>query len=256
MTTTNTEPPYAESRHVDSLDDCIFYHACDIPGIGEIKADWDLRACIDAYLGNFDFTGKRVLDVGTASGYLTFEMEKRGADVLSFDMASGRQWDCVPFATMTPEWDALLDRLEKSDQKLKNSYWLAHRLLASKARAYYGNIYEPLPETVGDIDVAVFGMIITHLRDPFGAFCAMLPRVRETVIVTSQFLPGDQRSALFAPSIENQQIHAFWVPTRNCVAEMLRIHGFELDRMVPSFPHCSVEGYQNGECTAIVASRR
>jgi predicted nicotinamide N-methyase len=38
---------------------------------------------VDPYLGNFDFVGKRVLDVGAASGFLTFEMEKRGAEVVA-----------------------------------------------------------------------------------------------------------------------------------------------------------------------------
>ncbi len=68
----------------------------DIPGAGEVKGHWDLRDCIKPYLGDYDFKGKRVLDVGAASGFLTFSMEKQGADVVSFDMASGAQWDVVP----------------------------------------------------------------------------------------------------------------------------------------------------------------
>ena len=69
----------------------------DLPGFGEVGKGWDLRKTIDDYLGHFDFRGKRVLDVGTASGFLTFEMEKRGAEVVSFDMASRAQWQLVPF---------------------------------------------------------------------------------------------------------------------------------------------------------------
>lgn len=65
---------------------------------------WDLRPAIDEYLRRFDFRGKRALDVRAASGYLTFEMEKRGASVVSFDLSDGGDWDCVPFAH--PDFDS------------------------------------------------------------------------------------------------------------------------------------------------------
>ena len=70
------------------VDECYFYHHMDLPGLDEVGKGWDLRETINEYLGGYDFRGKRVLDVGTASGFLTFEMEKRGAEVVSFDMAS------------------------------------------------------------------------------------------------------------------------------------------------------------------------
>ncbi len=255
-TDTVTNSAYAEPRHVENLDDCQFYHTIDLPEVGEVEAHWDLRECIDDYLGQVDFQGKRALDVGTASGFLTFEMEKRGAEVVSFDMASGRQWDNVPFASMADRMPTVLDRLEESAEKLKNSYWLAHRLLGSNAKAHYGNIYEPLPDSLGEFDVALFGMIFTHLRDPFGALSAILPRVRETVILTNHFLGAEQPIAVFSPSNENQQLHAFWVPSKTCVAQMFEIHGFELDRIVPCVPGCSVPDYDTSNCAAMVASRR
>ena len=87
---------YSQPLVVESPEDCYFYHRFDLPGLGTVGGDWDLRSCIDAYLGNYRFSGKRVLDVGTASGFLTFEMEKRGATVVSFDMEDGGQWNVVP----------------------------------------------------------------------------------------------------------------------------------------------------------------
>lgn len=49
----------------------------DVPGHGTIQGEWDLRGSVDKYLGHFDFTGKRVLDVGAASGILSFYIEKK-----------------------------------------------------------------------------------------------------------------------------------------------------------------------------------
>lgn len=79
------------------IEACYFYHYMNLPGVGEVGTGWDLRETVDDYLGNLDFKGKRVGDVGTASGYLTFAMEERGAEVVSFDMADGAQWNVVPF---------------------------------------------------------------------------------------------------------------------------------------------------------------
>jgi 2-polyprenyl-3-methyl-5-hydroxy-6-metoxy-1,4-benzoquinol methylase len=84
-TVISIEFKYAEPLHVKNVAECYFYHHMDLPGLKEVGKGWDLRKTIDDYLGHFDFRGKRVLDVGTASGFLTFEMEKRGAEVVSFD---------------------------------------------------------------------------------------------------------------------------------------------------------------------------
>ena len=53
--------PYAEPREVTSLDECYFYHSMEIPGYGFVRGPWDHREGVDAYLGNVDLQGKRVL---------------------------------------------------------------------------------------------------------------------------------------------------------------------------------------------------
>ena len=52
----------------------------EIPGHGLVTGQWDLRGGVDDYLGKVAFAGQRVLEIGPASGFLTFEMEKRGAE--------------------------------------------------------------------------------------------------------------------------------------------------------------------------------
>src|SRR5262245_3087972 len=72
-------------RHVVRPEDCDFYHAIELPGLGLQKGRWDLRRDPAAYFGHEDVAGKTVLDVGTGSGFIGFEMEKRGASVIAFD---------------------------------------------------------------------------------------------------------------------------------------------------------------------------
>ena len=62
--------PYARPRGVPRLEDCAFYHSVDLPGHGFQPGLWDLRGNVDAYFGHVDVAGKRVLEVGTANGFL------------------------------------------------------------------------------------------------------------------------------------------------------------------------------------------
>src|SRR5947208_14433682 len=87
---------YGRPRIVTSLDDCHFYHTMELPGWGLVLGDWDLRAGVDPLLGYQEFAGQRVLEVGPASGFMTFEMERRGAEVVSVELPDDPGWDFVP----------------------------------------------------------------------------------------------------------------------------------------------------------------
>jgi hypothetical protein len=172
---------YEQPRFVEDVNDCYFYHTTDLPGIGTIEGNWDLRENLAAYLGNVDFQNKRVLDVGCASGSLSFYMEKNGAEVVSFDLDKNGNWDIVPFA----KWQdrkLLANKYKMIIDRLNNSYWLTHRLLNSKAHVVYGSVYN-IPDEIGPVDIAVYGSILLHLRDPFFALQNGLKLTKKTVIV-------------------------------------------------------------------------
>ena len=77
---------FAEPEAVASADDCYFYHVMEIPGHGLVGGEWDLRAGVDDYLGGVDLSAQRVLEIGPASGFLTFHMETAGAAVVSIEL--------------------------------------------------------------------------------------------------------------------------------------------------------------------------
>ena len=66
---------------INSIEECNFYHSTDIPGLGLVEGQWDLREGFDEYLGGYDFAGKRVLEIGPATGFLTFRIEKTAHQV-------------------------------------------------------------------------------------------------------------------------------------------------------------------------------
>ena len=247
---------FADPRQVDRPEDCFFYHRLEVPGLGVVGEQWDLRACIDDYLGRFDFRGKRVLDVGTAGGYLTFAMEQRGAEVVSFDMADGAQWDIVPHIHLQSKLPQIRSECRTVHQRLQNAYWYTHKKLGSKARAYYGNVYD-LPAELGTFDVAVFGMIVSHLQNPFQALYSASRLVTGSIIVTNEMrTDADRPLARFIPSPENKESMAWWLLSQQCLEQMLAVLGFKVHRAVPSRPLCMVatDGIER-RCTALVAQR-
>ncbi len=66
---------------------------------------------------------------------------------------------------------------------INNAYWFCHRAFGSSARVVYGSVYD-VPESIGPVDVATFGSILLHLRDPFRALSSALRLVRDTVVIT------------------------------------------------------------------------
>ena len=170
--------PYAAARVVTDPADCFFYHSMDIPGCGEVVGQWDLRPNVDAYLGGVDLRGKRVLEVGTANGFLCLHMEKQGADVVACDLSEQHSWDVVPFADHQPDGQS-----RNLIRRLNNAYWLAHHANKSRAKVVYTPAYA-IPEAIGQVDVATFCSVLLHLRDPFAALAAGSRLTRDLVIVT------------------------------------------------------------------------
>lgn len=210
------------------LDDCTFYHTIDLPGVGLQVGQWDLRKTIDPYIGRLDFSGKRVLDVGAANGYLTFEMERRGADVVAFDLPVGANWDIVPFAGLEQRVADMRAFYEAAVPRRTSAFWLGHDLFRSKAKLYLGNIYQ-LPSSLGQFDIAMLGMILGHLRDPFGALMSISRLVKHTIIVTEVALNHEGAFAYFIPDVaEPHDTASWWATSEDLRARMLGVLGFEL----------------------------
>jgi SAM-dependent methyltransferase len=172
---------YAAPRKIDDIDSCYFYHTIDLPDVGTVEGNWDLRQNIKSYLGNIEFKGKRVLDVGCANGALSFYMEKQGAEVISYDLDKNGDWDVVPFAKCRDYDDISLQRKAHID-KLNNAFWFSHSLLKSKAKVVYGSVYE-IPDAIGFVDISVYGSILLHVRDPFLALQNGLKLTKDTVVI-------------------------------------------------------------------------
>ncbi len=228
--------PWLEPKVVTSEDECYFYHTMDIPNCGLVQGEWDLRGRESVYLGHVDFRGKRVLEIGTASGHLCFSMEKMGAEVVAYDLSDGCEWDIVPYRGFDHE-EYLSNRKERI-RRLHNGFWFAHRAFNSQAKVVYGTTYQ-IPDNIGQFDVCTFGCVLLHLRDPFLALQRATAHVRQTVIVTDVLptLEGgmfliNPRWVNFLPNAERSSPPGtWWGLTPGVISEFLRVLGFMHTKM-------------------------
>jgi tRNA (mo5U34)-methyltransferase len=86
-----------------------------------------------------DLTGARVLDIGCAEGFFSFEAERRGArEVVAID--------------------SFPDSIRRFN--------LCRAALGARATAYLANVYELSPRTFGTFDLVLFYGVLYHLRHP------------------------------------------------------------------------------------------
>ncbi|MFX0201033.1 MAG: class I SAM-dependent methyltransferase [Candidatus Hodarchaeota archaeon] len=225
----DTENIYARQRVVTDINECYFYHTIDLPGFGTIEGNWDLRAGLNQYLGGVHFRGKRVLEIGTANGLLCFEMERRGAEVIAFDLSKDYKWDLIPFAQYDYQKTAREHR-EVID-RLNNAFWFCHRVYNSRAKVVYGNAYN-IPDEIGPVDIVIYGSILLHLRDPFLALQGGLRFARECVIITevlrNQAVESTGPYMQFLPDHRKVEPKDTWWDLRpEVIVRMIGVLGFE-----------------------------
>jgi SAM-dependent methyltransferase len=248
---------FAAPRFVDRLEDCFFYHAMELPGFGLVPAHWDLRGRYDDYVGGVDVAGKSILDVGTATGFLSFEAEKRGASrVLSFDQNDGAQQKFLPFKDKPyyrdhAQW---ADRYRAEIERWKNAYWLSHRLLGSKAEVFYGDIYD-LPAELGEFDIAIVGSVLEHLSDPITALGSISRLTKERIIVVTPLLDTDEPIARFEGRAEKPEADfTWWTYSSGVYREVFGMLGFGIEK-ISRATYYYMYGDRSEERATIVAKR-
>jgi len=153
-----------------------FYHAFDLSNGLHIPGDWDISRDIASYRLP-DLRGRRVLDIGPASGWFSFYFESLGADVTVVETRGYGDFDVYGESHYTGSQGRPADRsIDGRDiwfGPVSDSFWAMHHLLASKVKYVNGRIYEVGPELFPEpFDLVFVGALLPHLRDPIGALRA------------------------------------------------------------------------------------
>ena len=192
-------------QQVEQLSRHSSYHSLEladgtvIPGLIGIDA---LKARIRSFPIPEDLRGKRVLDVGAASGWNSFEMERRGADVVAVD--------CVEF----------------------EEFHMARALLGSKVDYRIMDVDELTPESVGRFDYVLFFGVLYHLRHPLLGLERICSLTTEAAFVESFVTDaGPDPSApctleFYETNELGGQIDNWCGPNTNCLMALCRAAGF------------------------------
>jgi tRNA (mo5U34)-methyltransferase len=149
-------------------DGTLIQGVCDLPGLKNRIAQFPIPE---------DLRGKRVLDIGTWDGWFSFEMERRGADVVAIDC-----WDNPRFREM-------------------------HARLDSRVRYLQMDVYELEPKTIGRFDIVLFMGVLYHLKHPLLALERVCSVTSDLAAVDSFVLQEKHRPGA---NVEHRPIMEFY----------------------------------------------
>jgi tRNA (mo5U34)-methyltransferase len=164
-----------------------------------------------------DLSGARALDIGCNAGFYTFELARRGADVLAIDI---------------------------DEHYLRQARWAAEQFgLSDRVTLRRMGVYDLAGLDAEPFDVVLFLGVLYHLRHPLLALDAVSALTGGTLVVQTLTMPGEERLATPADlSIDDRgQLRRpgwpamafiehelagdptnWWAPDAACVEAMLR----------------------------------
>ncbi len=197
-----TDPNQEQLQALDRLG---WYHSMELPD-GRVIAGFQsiehLRDRIAQFPIPADLHGKRVLDIGAWDGWFSFEMERRGAEVMAIDA--------------TPH----------------ERFRIARELLGSKVEFRVDDVCRLSPDKIGRFDIVLFLGVLYHLKHPMLALERVCELATEMVCVES-FVTDDGTHLSARPVMEFYETTELcgqfdnWVgPNAACLLAMCRTAGF------------------------------
>jgi tRNA (mo5U34)-methyltransferase len=224
MEARNAAVTEAAQRQVAELQRLGWYHSIQLPDGSVIAGHQDLHR-LHWRLAQFpiptDLTGKRVLDIGAWDGWFSFELERRGAQVVAVDQTASKR------------------------------FLLARELLNSSVEYIIEDVYHLTPERIGRFDVVLFLGVLYHLKHPLLALERVCELSTDLACVESYVTDAQEPGAMplmeFYETTELRGQFDNWVgPNVACLLAMCRTAGFarvEVGAVVES--RCHVACYRN-----------
>jgi tRNA (mo5U34)-methyltransferase len=203
----------------------VWYHTFDLPGGIVTPGYYDLRSLIPKLPLPQSLAGKRCLDVGSADGFLAFELARRGADeVVSLDLddSSAEDWQ----GQTREEYQA------GGSGRASAAFYLVREALGLDVKRVDMSVYDLDPTHQGHFDYVVMGNLLLHLADPARALRAiatvMKPEAEllsiEPVSLSLTLAHPRRPVAQLCPVDEPQ----WWTLNLRANARMMYAAGFEI----------------------------
>jgi tRNA (mo5U34)-methyltransferase len=206
-------------RQLAELEALGYYHSIELPD-GAVLNGFQSLATLRHRISQFpipaDLRGKRVLDIGAWDGWFTFEMERRGAQVMALDV-------------------------------IKNERFLRLRdFIGSKAEYVAGDICRLTSRDLGRFDIVLFLGVLYHLKHPVLALENVCDMTLDMACIESYVIDDGQNLAAppvleFYEGTELRGQFDNWVgPNVACLLAMARTAGFvevEMESVVGERAH-------------------
>jgi hypothetical protein len=212
-------------KEVVSTEACDFYHVVDLPDGTTTRGPWDLRRSAGEYLGNVDFAGKCVIEIGPASGFLSFHMEGRGAQVAVIEPPMESFWDLVPQSTLNPAEARKL--FAAHIERIRNSFWYLHTGCDSRVESYEVDAYR-IPRQSHPFDIGVLASVLLHVSSPVRMLESLAAVVADRIIIVERYFPdlANQPVSRLVPSVVNRSRDTWWEFSPRFFAQYLAVLGF------------------------------
>lgn len=245
-------PTYEHPWPMPARSECFFYHTMAYPNGDSVQGGWTMPD-FQGYIGGYDVSGKTVLDVGAASGYLSFAAEKEGAIVTALDAATTKEFRHFPFASADSYKDIAASREHWTKHNLipiKKSWWYSWHKNNSNARCIYAP-HVDMYEWDISFDVVMAGAIVEHLSDPVFSIGAWTRIAKEAVLIPfTNVAPGDDLAMRPMTDLTNAQFnYAWWMLTRPLYERLFDNCGFDVEFSVGKAYH------NDGPASSILAER-
>lgn len=226
-----------------TADDFYWYHSIDLLNGQKTRGDYDMEKYLPYYHFPSDMTGMSVLDVGRASGFFSFEFERRGADVTATELRSMADWDFLGGEDVRKErlkaYSSGKENID--DHMIRGAFFFAHNLRKSKVKPVDASIYELSPSLFGNkkFDLVFAWSLTSHLKNPIMAFERLLSVTAGTCIISAPSLEIQEFSTIplmaFVGKQSDVDQRSWWVYTPMALEEALYAAGFTKVEIVSNF---------------------
>jgi len=214
-----------------------WYHTIDL-GDGIVTPGvFDLRPFVPKFGIPERLDGKSVLDVGPGNGFFAFELEARGAEVTTVELASLDAHDASP----------VLKAFYASDEgkaaalNIHDALGLAAQAKNSRVKRQFVNIYDFDPAVHGRYDLVFCAAVLLHLTDPLRALYRIFSATKETALISTPIndeASGEPRATFRGTATG----HTFWMPNRACLMQWVRAAGFTRVEWITTFDVTARDG--------------
>jgi len=195
------------------------FHTLRFPNGFTIKGKWDMSIVLEHFKIPKDLSGKKVLEIGPANGYFSFEMSKRGANVVAIDLH--RDW-----------WSEEINQLMSANVKFK----------VQDIRT--------LDESFGKFDIVFSANVLQHNKDIIGNMERIRKVTKEKAIISIGIMEDSRLNDLplallvgnFRTLTTGKKVGTFWRPNMVCFKKIAQIAGFKKVEEISTYTISNEDG--------------